>query len=312
LDDDARAVSRVDWDHDGDLDFWIANRSGPQVRFLRNDAPVRNHYLMLRLEGRTCNRDAIGARVEISLRGTTPAKRMQTLRAGDGYLSQSSKWIHFGLGAASEIERLVVRWPGGDAEEFPPPTADGHYRLVQGSQSCEPIRLPVVRDPLAAKRVTGSPDSKQAQVLLSTPIPMPALTYRTWDGRVESIPLDGERPVLLNLWASWCSPCQAELAEIARQYETLSPVVDIRALSVDGLDGTQAATDQSAIRAVAEHYPFVTGWATTDTVEKLQLAHDLVFETLVPLPVPTSLLIQHGELAAVPLRWNVCWLMWTD
>ena len=45
--------------------LWINNRNGPQIRFCRNDVPSRNHYLAVRLEGRTCNRDAIGARVEV-------------------------------------------------------------------------------------------------------------------------------------------------------------------------------------------------------------------------------------------------------
>ena len=60
--DDGRAAACVDWDQDGDLDLWLSNRTGPQVRFLRNDVPTSHHYLAVRLIGRTCNRDAIGAR----------------------------------------------------------------------------------------------------------------------------------------------------------------------------------------------------------------------------------------------------------
>ena len=40
--DDGRAVGLVDWDFDGDIDFWIANRSAPQLRFLRNDDQGEN------------------------------------------------------------------------------------------------------------------------------------------------------------------------------------------------------------------------------------------------------------------------------
>ena len=68
LADDARGVSIVDWDQDGDLDVWIVNRNGPQVRFLRNDIPAEHHFVALQLEGRSCNRDAIGARVEVVVR----------------------------------------------------------------------------------------------------------------------------------------------------------------------------------------------------------------------------------------------------
>ena len=65
--DDGRAIALSDWDQDGDLDVWFANRSGPQVRFLRNDVPTKNNWIAFRLEGKTCNRDAIGARVEVTL-----------------------------------------------------------------------------------------------------------------------------------------------------------------------------------------------------------------------------------------------------
>ena len=59
--DDGRAVAVVDWDGDGDLDLWLRNRTGPQLRLLRNDHPGTGHFLALRLEGTDSNRDAIGA-----------------------------------------------------------------------------------------------------------------------------------------------------------------------------------------------------------------------------------------------------------
>ena len=42
--DDGRAVALVDWDHDGDLDLWISNRSSPRLRLMRNDNDAGNHY----------------------------------------------------------------------------------------------------------------------------------------------------------------------------------------------------------------------------------------------------------------------------
>ena len=116
--DDARAVATVDWDHDGDLDVWVVNRSAPQLRFLRNDTPAGAHFLRIRLMDRSGNRDGIGARLELHLKDS-PARRMiRTLRAGEGYLSQSSKWVHFGLGSSREIDRLVIRWPGGQGGDI--------------------------------------------------------------------------------------------------------------------------------------------------------------------------------------------------
>ena len=76
--DDARAAATVDWDHDGDLDLWIANRTGPQLRFLRNDIETGHHYVSLRLEGRSANRDGIGARVEVVPRVRSEERGSQT------------------------------------------------------------------------------------------------------------------------------------------------------------------------------------------------------------------------------------------
>ena len=50
FDDDGRAVASVDWDQDGDLDFWISNRTAPQTRFLRNNTDQTNHFIQLRLQ----------------------------------------------------------------------------------------------------------------------------------------------------------------------------------------------------------------------------------------------------------------------
>ena len=65
--DDGRAISVTDWDNDGDLDLWITNRTAPRLRLMRNDTKEVNSFISLRLRGngKTVNKDAIGARVEI-------------------------------------------------------------------------------------------------------------------------------------------------------------------------------------------------------------------------------------------------------
>ena len=71
--DDGRAVGLTDWDHDGDMDMWLANRTAPRLRLIRNDLANASRHLALHLVGRTCNRDAIGARVEVYLDGPESA-----------------------------------------------------------------------------------------------------------------------------------------------------------------------------------------------------------------------------------------------
>ena len=133
--DDGRAIAMTDWDHDGDLDLWVYNRTGPQVRFMRNDVPGNARFLAVRMRGVTDNRDGIGARLELHLAGQSDKPILRTLHAGDSYLSQSSKWVHFGLGDAGEVERLVVRWPSGDVKTFTALQPNTRYVLTQGEDA---------------------------------------------------------------------------------------------------------------------------------------------------------------------------------
>ena len=125
--EDGRGLALCDWDWDGDLDLWLTNRTGPRVRFIRNDAAAANASILFRLRGATCNRDAIGARLELHLGAEGDPVRIKTLRAGHGHLSQSSKWVHFGLGAETMVDHVIVHWPGGEKERFDGLSADGRY-----------------------------------------------------------------------------------------------------------------------------------------------------------------------------------------
>ena len=69
---DGRALAIVDWDQDGDLDLWYRDRSAPRLRLMLNrHAPAQGarDFVALKLEGTTCNRDAIGAVVEVMVKG---------------------------------------------------------------------------------------------------------------------------------------------------------------------------------------------------------------------------------------------------
>ena len=120
--DDSRAVAVVDWNFDGRLDFWITNRNAPRVRFLRNETENECSFVSFKLRGVTCNRDAIGARLQLLISNPnasdSPRTILKQLAAGDGYLSQSSKWVHFGIPKGWSIDTLKIQWPGTVEETF--------------------------------------------------------------------------------------------------------------------------------------------------------------------------------------------------
>ena len=137
LPDDGRAACLTDWDQDGDLDVWINNRSAPQVRFFRNNNPGKMPGLTLKLVGKSCSRDAIGARVILHLDGQKSQSRSVT--AGSGFLAQSSKSLHFGLKDNALIKKLVIHWPGSHIETHTGLSAGSH--VIQQGEKPQALNL---------------------------------------------------------------------------------------------------------------------------------------------------------------------------
>ncbi len=104
----SRSAATGDFNGDGRLEI-VVNNFNDQPYFFANDSPD-HHYLAIRLRGSQSNRDAIGAVIRV-----WQGERIMTrqVQAAAGYLSQSSRTIHFGLGVANAVDRVEVVWPGG-------------------------------------------------------------------------------------------------------------------------------------------------------------------------------------------------------
>lgn len=127
-----------DVDEDGDLDLLITGVApSPNTNLFLNAVGNKNKWLFLDLQGTTSNRDGVGAKVVVTAGGITQTRE---LKGGGGGTPPhgNSHLLHFGLGQATAIDKVTVRWVGGATETFTGVTANGRFKLVQGTGAATP------------------------------------------------------------------------------------------------------------------------------------------------------------------------------
>ncbi|MDC0302794.1 tetratricopeptide repeat protein, partial [bacterium] len=315
FDDDARAVAMVDWDRDGDLDMWITNRTAPQVRLLKNNHPSANLSIAIRLigNGRTTNRDAIGARLTLWQSSNPDRKQIRTVHAGDGFLSQSSAWSHFGLGGEAGDLRLTVTWPGGGIETFSKLNTGHRYTITQGRGQGGIKSQASSTGPDLVQKTTPEPadDVTTSGFWLANTVPFPELTYTNGkSGNRKTSEFLG-KPLLINLWATWCPACVQELGVFGKHGDLIRSMgADVLALNVDGLAVDGGAESEAKIENVlsAAGYTLSHGVANQEGLAKIEILIEFLSSRRAPLSIPSSFLIDaKGNVAAVYLEaieWN--------
>jgi len=133
----ARGLAVGDYNNDGGLDVLInVNDAAPLL--LSNQIGEKNHWLGVRLVGRSCNADAIGAQVTYQ---AGDLRRMRTQVGGGSFLSSHDPRLVLGIGQHEHVDWVEVRWPqpSGRVERFGNLPVDRYITLTEGAgQPVEP------------------------------------------------------------------------------------------------------------------------------------------------------------------------------
>jgi enediyne biosynthesis protein E4 len=126
----ARGLAVGDFDNDGRIDALVGCNGGGPV-LLRNLTPAGHHWLGVRLQGMTCNRDAIGARITWAAGGS---RRSRFKNGGGSYLSSHDPREVLGIASATKIDVLEITWPqpSGKTERFTNLPIDRYVTIVEG------------------------------------------------------------------------------------------------------------------------------------------------------------------------------------
>ncbi len=132
----ASGISNGDYDNDGDLDLFIHGNGNARALFRNDSASTGNHWINIKCAGTVSNRSALGTilRLKATINGSS-YWQLREISAQNSFQSQNDLRVHFGLGNATTIDSLVIRYGSGDEEIFTNVSADVFYCNEEGSNN---------------------------------------------------------------------------------------------------------------------------------------------------------------------------------
>lgn len=295
--EDSRTFALADFDHDGRLEVFLKNRSGPQLRLLHNEMENLGASIAFRLRGHKSNRDAIGAEIALECGGLRQVKIVQ---AGAGFLSQHTKDVHFGLGSAHGSARATVRWPSGLVQNFESLPPGNLIVIEEGTAAfhAEPFVSGGANVPHAVdeRKAAGTP-ALPVETWLLAPVAAPDFSLRDLAGQVRKLADFRGHPLLLNFWRTSSPQSTQDLAlfELRRARWAAKGLH----LATINLNPSEESGD---VRKLAEekHYVFPILLATEETAAVYNILYHYLFDRRRNLGIPTSFLIDaEGQIVKV-------------
>ncbi len=122
---DGRSLVLADFWNRGALDAVVANQKGPLLLYKNTPTPD-NKWIAFELEGTKSNRSAIGAQVRVFFNGR---EQLQQVSGGSGFCAQNQRRLHFGIGKAPGVEKVVIQWPSGKRQQIDAPEAGKLHKI---------------------------------------------------------------------------------------------------------------------------------------------------------------------------------------
>jgi hypothetical protein len=123
-----RALATADYDNDARIDLLVTD-SGGQPVLMHNESETPNNWVRLELQGTKSNRDAVGARVTLTVGGRRLVRHKE---GGGSYLAGHDPRLLVGVGRAQTVDRVEVRWPSGLVETVGPLEVNRDHLIIEG------------------------------------------------------------------------------------------------------------------------------------------------------------------------------------
>jgi tetratricopeptide (TPR) repeat protein len=282
--EDGRSFALCDFDHDGRQEVFLKNRSGPQLRVLKNVMRELPPSISFRLRGVKSNRDAIGAVISVE---TDNGRRVRTLQAGSGFLSQHSKEVFFGLGQTNGPVQASIRWPSGLAQDLHDLPLNHRIWVEEGvaPSRIEPFKAAATHSAYPEQQESEElPDAVETWLLV--PVTAPDFSLVDASGKPDVLANYGGKTVLLSFWATGSEDCKHDMEVCQQRHgQWATEGLQLIAVNVD-----EAAAVQSFPQS---GFPVLKG--TEDVVGGYNILYRYLFDRHRDMALPTSFLINGQQ-----------------
>jgi tetratricopeptide (TPR) repeat protein len=300
--EDGRSFALADFDHDGRQELFLKNRNGPQLRVLRNVMESLPPSIAFHLRGTKSNRDAIGAVVTVE---TEVGRQTRSLQAGSGFLSQHSKDLFFGLGAAKGPVRASIRWPSGLVQELRDLPINHRVWIEEGYEPSriEAFKMAAGREQFAAAESTAAKHQEietlptTAETWLLAPVEAPDFSLLDFGGQARTLSSLRGKPVLLNYWAAGAERCQQDWAAFNQRHAAWA-AQGLQLLAVNLDPPSVGEKVRALVRERGFSFPILLG--SEDVAAIYNIVFGYLFDRHRDLDLPASFLIgAKGEIVKV-------------